>query len=116
MTWLLRAGGVGGYVTFAFGLVTLLNAALLAARPNHRRRAIYQAMARATILSAVGSTAVGVLFTIQYVHAEGSQVAAAEAAQVLLLGCSESMASLVLGFVPASLAAMLEAIAARREA
>ncbi|MFT3913993.1 MAG: hypothetical protein QM704_07730 [Anaeromyxobacteraceae bacterium] len=110
MLWLVQAGGAGGMLTLVFGLVTLVNAALFARRPDARRRGIVAAMGRATTFAAVASLCGGVLSTLLYATGEGGVDVRFAAA-----GVAESLASPVMGFALVSLSAMLEAIGARRE-
>ncbi len=111
MLWLVMAGGPGGMLTLVFGLVTLVNAALLARRPDARRRGIVEAMRRATTFAGAASLCAGVLSTLLATTQEGSPDV-----RIVAIGVAESLASPVLGFALVSLSAMLEAIAARREA
>lgn len=111
MLWLVQAGGAGGQLTLVFGLVTLLNAALLARRPTARRRAIVAAMSRATLFAALAALSGGLLSTLVAATREPGALDT----PLLAAGAAESLASPVLGFALVALAAMLEAIGARRE-
>lgn len=100
------------YPTAAFGFLLVAAAVVLVFRPERRYVGLAAALAVATATSAVLGTATGIINTLRY----AAKAPAEEQAQVVQIGCAESLNVVVLGGILITLASIGAIIAGVRAA
>lgn len=109
----LQEGGWGAYLVLILSLVTLVDAALFAWKPDRKRLAFLVGMTVATLLSSMTGTVAGLASTFHYVG-DPAKGGAGDWPHMLLLGLGESLGSLILGFGLMAVAWILGAVGLRR--
>jgi hypothetical protein len=113
MWTLFKEGGFPMWIVVGFGLVALVTAFAFAVRPNEENVRFIKSMSAATVLAAIGGTAIDFSTVAHYV-AFNEKLTAEMRVNHVLEGFGESMAPTVFGLTFASLVAMLLAVGARR--
>ena len=109
----LQEGGWGAYLVLILSLVTLVNAAMFAWKPDRKKLAFLVGMTVATLLSALTGTAAGLASTFHYL-ADPARTPPTEWGHWLVQGLAESLGSVILGFGMMAVSWILGAVGLRR--
>jgi len=108
----LRYGGLNTWVLIAIGIPTLIMAVKFARNADPQRLSLIRALTRALVFSTVAGAAANLMVTaFRVAHDEELYK---DALRFLLIGVGESLSSVILGSVVASVTWILVAVGVRR--
>ena len=112
MSDFMRAGGVGMWVVLAFGLGTLVTAAMFARRPKESLLGFFRGLSKALVFAVLATLSTNLAATFYSVAKRFPEDPHRDV--IAMMGVAESLSPAILGFAMLAIAWLVTAVGVRR--